>query len=168
MSAGTALAAVEWAASDRTPNQVLDALDISGQVVIDAPGVVIRNGRIHGTPSDAYGIYVVSGGVTVTDSEILGFANAIAFTDWTAIRVNIHSTTQDGAKLRRQRRPAGRLDPRPQAGVGCALGRCPASGRRRQRARQAQLHRLEAPRAAATGTPHCSSPRTLGQALSVP
>lgn len=95
---GTALTAV-GGMRVTTPNQVLDSLDISGQVVIDAPGVVIKNSRIHGTASDAYGVYVVTGSVTVTDSEIFGFANAIAFTDWTAIRVNIHGTTQDGAKL---------------------------------------------------------------------
>jgi hypothetical protein len=80
-----------------TPNQVLDGLDIRGAVKIDAPGVQIRNSRITG--SDYYGILVESGSVTVTDTEISGFENAIAGDGWTAVRVNIHSVTGDGVKL---------------------------------------------------------------------
>jgi hypothetical protein len=80
-----------------TPNQVLDGLDIRGAVNIDAPGVQIRNSRITG--GDYYGILVESGSVTVTDTEISGFENAIAGDGWTAVRVNIHSVTGDGVKL---------------------------------------------------------------------
>jgi len=80
-----------------TPGAVLDGLDISGVVTIDAPGVVIKNSRIHGT--EANGIDVRSGDVTVYDSEIYGFENAIAFGDWKAYRVNIHGTYGDGVKL---------------------------------------------------------------------
>ena len=81
----------------RTANQVIDAQDITGQVTIAAPGVVIKNSRIHGT--DAFGVYVRSGSVKIYDSEIFGFANAIAFDNWAAYRVDIHSTTEDGVKL---------------------------------------------------------------------
>lgn len=80
-----------------TPNQVLDGLDIRGGVMIDAPGVRILNSRITG--DDYYGILVESGSVTVTDTEISGFENAIAGDGWTAMRVNIHSVTGDGVKL---------------------------------------------------------------------
>ncbi|CAL8976129.1 hypothetical protein CELL_02230 [Cellulomonas sp. T2.31MG-18] len=80
-----------------TPNQVLSGLDIHGGVVIQAPGVVIRASRITGT--DTNGVLVQSGSVTVVDSEISGFENAIAGDDWTAQRVNIHSVTGDGVKL---------------------------------------------------------------------
>jgi hypothetical protein len=80
-----------------TPNQVLDGLDIRGGVRIDAPGVQIRNSRITG--DDYNGILVESGSVTVTDTEISGFENAISGDGWTAMRVNIHSVTGDGVKL---------------------------------------------------------------------
>jgi hypothetical protein len=80
-----------------TPNQVLDGLDVRGAVKIDAPGVQMRDSRITG--DDYYGIAVESGSVTVTDTEISGFENAIVGDGWTAVRVNIHSVTGDGVKL---------------------------------------------------------------------
>jgi len=80
-----------------TPGQVIDGRDITGSVSIDAPGVVIKNSRIHG--SDANGVNVFSGDVTIYDSEISGFENAIAFGSWKAYRVNIHNTYGDGVKL---------------------------------------------------------------------
>jgi len=80
-----------------TANQVISGLDISGAVTVDAPGVVIKSSRIHGT--DSNGIDVRSGNLTIYDSEIYGFENAIAYSDWKAVRVNIHSTYGDGVKL---------------------------------------------------------------------
>jgi hypothetical protein len=81
-----------------TPNAVLDSLDISGDVSIEAPGVVIKNSRIHGN-GDGDGISVRSGSVQIFDSEIFGFENAIGFDNWAAYRVDIHSTTGDGVKF---------------------------------------------------------------------
>ena len=69
-----------------------------GGVIVDAPGVIIENSKIHGDGSGD-GIRVLSGGVTVQDSEIFGFENAIGYDHWTALRVNIHGTTGDGVKL---------------------------------------------------------------------
>jgi len=94
--AGTTLKA-SGALTITTANQVIDGLDISGSVTIAAPGVVIKNSRLHGT--DANGINVRSGDVTIYDSEVYGFENAIAFGDWKAYRVNIHNTYGDGVKL---------------------------------------------------------------------
>jgi hypothetical protein len=82
-----------------TANTVIDGLDISGAVVVKAPGVVIKNSRIHGSGSGTGVQTSGSGTVTVYDSEIYGFENGIGFDGWTAIRVNIHSTTGDGVKL---------------------------------------------------------------------
>jgi hypothetical protein len=79
-------------------NTVLSGLDIKGGVSIEAPGVVIKNSKIHGSGS-WYGILVRSGGVAISDSEIYGFENGIAGDDWKAYRVNIHSNTGDGIKL---------------------------------------------------------------------
>jgi len=80
-----------------TAGAVIDALDISGGVVIEAPNVVIKRSRITG--SGDYGVQVLSGDVTIEDSEISGFSNAIAFDNWKAYRVNIHGVTDDGVKL---------------------------------------------------------------------
>lgn len=96
MPAGTVLTPAS-AVTVTTPNQVLSGLDITGEVVVDAPGVQIRSSRISGR--DAYGVLVRSGSVTITDTEISGFENAIAGDGWTATRVNIHSVTGDGVKL---------------------------------------------------------------------
>ncbi len=78
-------------------NTVIDGMDVSGSITVRASGVVIKNSRIHGTGS--YGVYTQSGSVTIYDSEIYGFENAIGFDNWTAVRVNIHGTYGDGVKL---------------------------------------------------------------------
>ena len=81
----------------RTANQVIDGLDINGSVDVEAPGVVIKNSRIHG--SDSYGVLVRSGSVTISDSELYGFENAIGGDDWKGFRLDIHGTYGDGVKL---------------------------------------------------------------------
>jgi hypothetical protein len=79
-------------------NTVIDGKDISGQVIVKASNVVIKNSKIHGSGSGT-GVQVVSGNVTISDSEIYGFENGIGFDNWAAYRVNVHSTTGDGVKL---------------------------------------------------------------------
>jgi hypothetical protein len=80
-----------------TANQVISGLDISGDVSVEAPGVVIKNSRIRG--SGSFGIFVRTGSATISDTEISGFENGIAGDNWTATRVNIHDLTDDGVKL---------------------------------------------------------------------
>jgi len=77
--------------------EVLDSLDISGGVVIEAPNVVITRSRIRG--DDMHGVYVKSGSVSISDTEIIGFGNGIAFKNWSCVRCNIHGQSQDGVKL---------------------------------------------------------------------
>jgi hypothetical protein len=81
-----------------TAGTVIDGLDISGTVQVHAANVVIKNSKIHGTGSGD-GIAVYDGNVTVSDSEIYNFENAIGYGNWAAYRVNIHSNTGDGVKL---------------------------------------------------------------------
>lgn len=97
--AGTVLTPASGEVRVTTPATVLDALDLAGNVVIAAPDVVITRSKIHGTGSEAFGIMVESGSVTISDSEIFGFANGIGFDDWSAHRVNIHDMSEDGVKL---------------------------------------------------------------------
>jgi len=81
-----------------TPNTVLDALDITGDVLIQASGVKITRSRIHGNAF--FGVRVVSGDVTISDSELFGFSEAaMTYSNWTAIRVNIHDVGSDGVKF---------------------------------------------------------------------
>ena len=77
--------------------QVIDGLDISGTVVVRASGVVIKNSRIRG--SGSYGVQVLSGSVTLYDSEVIGFDNGIGFSNWNAYRVDINGQADDGVKL---------------------------------------------------------------------
>ena len=81
-----------------TANTVIDAKDITGSVTIQANNVTIKRSKIHGSGS-GNGVNVVSGSVTVQDSEIYGFENGIAFSNWTATRVNLHGMTGDATKL---------------------------------------------------------------------
>lgn len=78
-------------------NTVIDSKAVNGTITVSAPGVIIKNTRITGT--GAYGVRVTSGDVTIQDTEISGFQNAIYGDHWTGLRLNIHSTTQDGVKL---------------------------------------------------------------------
>lgn len=80
-----------------TPNTVIDSKAVNGTITVSASGVVIKNTRVTGT--GAYGVYVTSGDVTIEDTEISGFQNAIYGDNWTGLRLNIHGTTQDGVKL---------------------------------------------------------------------
>lgn len=93
---GTALQA-SGALTITTAGTVLDSLDISGGVLILAPNVTIKRSRIRG--SGQYGVYTKGGSVTITDSEIIGFDNAIAFSNWQCIRCDISGQNQDGVKL---------------------------------------------------------------------
>jgi hypothetical protein len=97
--AGTALTA--WAGGTITAaNTVISARDITGQVTIAAPGVVIKNSRLH-IASGSYDVLVRSGSVVIQDSELYGNPDgaAIAFDNWTGIRLNIHNFPDDGVKL---------------------------------------------------------------------
>jgi hypothetical protein len=80
------------------PGAVLDSLDISGSVTIKAPNVVIRRSKIHGSGT-GLGVRVISGSVSIVDSEIYNFQVGIAYSNWTARRVDIRSMTADGVKL---------------------------------------------------------------------
>lgn len=77
---------------------VVEGLDVSGTITVSAKNVVIRNCRIHGDGS-GNGISVNRGSVTIEDTEISAFENAIIGGSWTARRLDIHSTTGDGVKL---------------------------------------------------------------------
>lgn len=77
---------------------VIDGKNITGQVLVKAKDVVIKNSRITGT--DFWGVLTSNGGtVTIQDSEIIGFSNAIGFDNWTAIRVEVRGQRQDGVKF---------------------------------------------------------------------
>jgi hypothetical protein len=81
-----------------TAGAVLENLDISGSVEIAAAKVTIKNSKIHG--NGPYGVRVLSGSVRIVDSELYGFSDAaIAFDNWEAERVNIHSMGSDGLKI---------------------------------------------------------------------
>lgn len=98
MPAGTRLTALSGGLEITTDDAVVDAKDINGPVVIDANRVTIQNSKIHGAFQD-YGVLIRSGSVRILDSEIWGFQNGIASSNWTATRVNLHGFSDDGVKL---------------------------------------------------------------------
>jgi parallel beta helix pectate lyase-like protein len=80
------------------PGTVLDGLDITGVVTIRAAGVTIRNSRIR--TSDEWAVQLVSGSVTILDSELIGgHSSAIQEGNWRAYRVHIHDVYGDGVRL---------------------------------------------------------------------
>lgn len=85
-----------------TDNTVVDSLDITGQIIIQANNVTIRNTRI--TSGDYYPIDYPEGsytGLLVEDSEIIGTSSdvtaGISASDYTARRVYVTGTA-DGFK----------------------------------------------------------------------
>ena len=98
--AGTVLSPYTGPKTITTAGTVIDSKDVSGALVIRAKNVVIRNSKIHDDPDAIAGIYVDgSGSATITDSEIYNFEVGITYSNWTAIRVNIHDMTADGMKI---------------------------------------------------------------------
>jgi hypothetical protein len=84
------------------PGQILDAVDLEGCVAVKAPGVIIRRSRIR--CDSYYPVEVFDGAdLVIEDSEIDGSpargiaTSGIAFSRYTARRVNIHGTA-DGLK----------------------------------------------------------------------
>lgn len=78
--------------------QVVSGLDIKGCVDVEAPNVVIKNSRITGGCTNI--VNNGSTGLLVQDVEIVGTSadsQGIGWSDYTAIRVNIHGTG-DGAR----------------------------------------------------------------------
>jgi len=82
------------------PGTVINGLDISGCVTIDAADVTITNSRIR-CGSDAGAVRMSSGSLVMSHSEIDGLGNApqcIAFNNFTLQAVNIHGC-EDGIKF---------------------------------------------------------------------
>jgi hypothetical protein len=83
-----------------TDGTVLENLDITGAVAIDADNVTIRNFRINTT--SPYGINVANGhrGILLEDGEIYGMTSAgILGVGFTARRLHIHDGGGDGLKV---------------------------------------------------------------------
>jgi hypothetical protein len=83
-----------------TPNAVLDALDITGSIDIEAPNVTIKRSRFTGT-GGTFAVNVRSGNVRIEDCEFHGNydAAAIAYDNWTMVRSEITGMPADGVKL---------------------------------------------------------------------
>jgi hypothetical protein len=83
-----------------TDGAVVENLDLSGMLTIDADDVTIRNFRIKGTSH--YGIRVADGhsGILLEDGEISG-ANSAAIlgVGFTARRLHVHDIISDGLKI---------------------------------------------------------------------
>lgn len=94
--AGTALKAAKGGVITRS-GTVIDGADISGGITVAASNVVIRRSRISG--SDTYGVYVRSGSLTIQDTTITGFENALAGDNYTAAGLDVSATTDDGFKI---------------------------------------------------------------------
>ncbi|MDB4278391.1 right-handed parallel beta-helix repeat-containing protein [Deltaproteobacteria bacterium] len=82
-----------------TDGAVLQNLDITGPVTIDADDVILRNFRIN--TSSSYGIKIVAGhsGIVIEDGEIYNMMSAgILGAGFTARRLHIHDSGGDGIK----------------------------------------------------------------------
>jgi hypothetical protein len=77
---------------------VLENLDVSGKVTIDADNVTLRNFRIHG--STTFGIEILDGhrGILIEDGEIYDVGTGIKGVGYTGRRLYIHDCQNDGTK----------------------------------------------------------------------
>jgi Right handed beta helix region len=76
---------------------VIDSADIRGGVTIQASNVTIKNSKIEGNGD--YGVYVRSGSLTLQDSTVTGFDNSVAGDNYTADRVEVTQSQEDGFKI---------------------------------------------------------------------
>jgi hypothetical protein len=82
------------------PGAVLDGWDLTGGIVVTAPGVVVQRSRITGDGSTDHGVATTgAGSVRVQDSTLTGRFRAAALggARWTAERVEIVGVAGDGA-----------------------------------------------------------------------
>jgi hypothetical protein len=80
--------------------QVIEGLDIAGVINVTHPGTIVRNCRVTSSSGSFWSLRVSGdGSVTIEDTELTGGKNGIQGGNWTARRVNIHRTLQDGVKL---------------------------------------------------------------------
>ena len=81
-----------------TPGQVIEGLDITGSITVTATGVVVRDCRVRA--GTGFGVRVVSGSLTITDTEITGSTEAgLAGSNWGALRVHLHDTGGDAVEI---------------------------------------------------------------------
>jgi hypothetical protein len=82
-----------------TDGAVLENIDLSGMLIVDADDVTVRNFRVQA--SSSYGVKVVDGhrGIVLEDGEISGMSSAaILGVGFTARRLHIHDSSGDGIK----------------------------------------------------------------------
>ena len=86
----------------KTDGAVLENLDITGRVKIEASNVTLRNFRIDATGT-SYGILIEDGhgGILLEDGEIFNMKSSgiLAYSDFTARRLHIHDSGADGLKV---------------------------------------------------------------------
>jgi hypothetical protein len=85
--AGTTLTAYTGPKTITTAGTVIDGKDVNGALRIEAKNVTIKNSKVHGDLSST-GIYVT-----------YNFEVGITYSNFTAIRVNLHDITFDGLKM---------------------------------------------------------------------
>lgn len=84
-----------------TDGAIIENIDLTGRIKIEADNVTIRNFRIDATGT-SYGILTNSGytGLLLEDGEIMNMSSAaILGTGFTALRLNIHDSGGDGFKV---------------------------------------------------------------------
>lgn len=98
--AGTALTPYDGPLTITENGTVIDAMDVTGALIVRAKDVIIRNSKIHDDPGAVAGINIQDGAsATIVDSEIYNFQVGIVYENWTAVRVNMHDITFDGIKM---------------------------------------------------------------------
>jgi hypothetical protein len=94
---GTALTSYTGPDVITQANTVIRNADVPFGLTVQAAGVVIQGSRIHGTGS--YGVFSGAPGLTIMDSTIVGFDNAVGGDGYTAQGVEVTGQNDDGFKL---------------------------------------------------------------------
>ena len=100
MPQGTTLTPYTGPSTVTAAHTVIDHQDIVTPLTIMAPGVVIRDSKIH--PSGYRCAVCTEGGgsVTIEDSDLSGATDeAVGWSDYTLVRVNVHDLSGDGLVL---------------------------------------------------------------------
>jgi len=78
---------------------VLNAMDITATLIIEAANVVITNSSIHGVGDEYAGVDVQRGSLTISDSTFSYTDNGLRGDNYTATRIEVTKLTSDGFKL---------------------------------------------------------------------
>lgn len=98
--AGTTLTTHSGDLTVTTANSVVDSLDITGKLIINAANVTVIRTKVETTAHTGNGIEILSGAsANLINDTVTGFSNSVVGGNYQAVRLDISGMNDDGFKV---------------------------------------------------------------------